>query len=97
MVDEPRIWKSGIAFGFEPADRFSICMKEGSIVARLWSTFWLPTRISSSPFTVVTAPVNVFALRVKAPVTTTSSRLSDEGVRLISYVVRSSRVMVRSS
>ena len=80
MVEAPRIWKSGKAFGLLPALRFSTCMKDGSIFLRLWSTLELPTRCSSSPLTVVTAPVKVFAFRVKVPLTTTSSTAFASGL-----------------
>ena len=80
MVEAPRIWKSGKAFGLLPALRFSICMNDGSMFLRLWSTLELPTRWSSSPLTVVTAPVKVFAFRVKVPLTTTSSTAFASGL-----------------
>ena len=84
MVEVPRSWKSGSALGFEPAARFSICMNDGSMFFSDWSTLTLPTRCKSSPFTVVTAPVKVLALRVKTPVTTTSSMAFESGRSVIS-------------
>ena len=73
MLDLPRISMFGKRFGSEPNSLFSMMANAGSSVFKLCNTLEVPMLLNSAVEYVVAEPVKLSFLRVKIPVTTTSS------------------------
>ena len=69
----PRIVNSGNVLGLDPITLFSVILKPASNALSVVKIFAVCTFCKSSFLIVVTAPANPSVLRVKYPLTTTSS------------------------
>ena len=82
----PRMVKSGSALGLEPARLFSVILKPASSALSVVKMLPVCTFWRSSFLMVVTAPAKPSVLRVKYPVTTTSSIWRESSASVMSIV-----------